>query len=392
MQANQKRILTVVLIGFLLIGLLCVQASADVSGEWVIRGGKRRYRTSSGYLKNTVAQIDGQYYAFNKKGLMCKGWVFYKKNKYYFSKETGAAVIGVFTVGQSMYCTNEKGILQRGGFFIYDGQLYYASGTGRLTFGKTFTVNRQQYYAFPDGHLMRNGWYGGEYYDSRGRVAAETFLYDPSLSGQLSVSNLKENGIDHCSKLMIVAHPDDETLWGGAHLSEGGYFVLCITNQSYQIRANEFAAVMRASGNYGMILDYPDYYDITTRTKSRWIMQKVMIARDVDLLLDYKNWKLVATHNPDGEYGHKHHQLTGSIVSQCFFSKAGRTGELWYFGKYYKKEALAKLSASLKKVPASALKVKKACLDIYANEDTTIAAHAHMNPYENWVKAEDWWK
>ena len=28
-------------------------------------------------------------------------------------------------------------------------------------------------------------------------------------------------------KLMIVAHPDDETIWGGSHLLEGNYLVVC---------------------------------------------------------------------------------------------------------------------------------------------------------------------
>ena len=32
------------------------------------------------------------------------------------------------------------------------------------------------------------------------------------------------------ASLMIVAHPDDETIWGGSHLINGNYTVLCITN------------------------------------------------------------------------------------------------------------------------------------------------------------------
>ena len=30
--------------------------------------------------------------------------------------------------------------------------------------------------------------------------------------------------------LMIVAHPDDETIWGGSHLLKGHYLVVCLTN------------------------------------------------------------------------------------------------------------------------------------------------------------------
>ena len=35
-------------------------------------------------------------------------------------------------------------------------------------------------------------------------------------------------------KLMIVAHPDDESLWGGCHLLEGDWHVVSVTNASHQ--------------------------------------------------------------------------------------------------------------------------------------------------------------
>lgn len=39
--------------------------------------------------------------------------------------------------------------------------------------------------------------------------------------------------------LMIVAHPDDETIWGGSHLTHGNYTVLCITNGNNKKRIYE---------------------------------------------------------------------------------------------------------------------------------------------------------
>ncbi len=39
--------------------------------------------------------------------------------------------------------------------------------------------------------------------------------------------------------LMIVAHPDDETIWGGSHLINGNYTVLCITNGNNKKRIYE---------------------------------------------------------------------------------------------------------------------------------------------------------
>lgn len=46
-----------------------------------------------------------------------------------------------------------------------------------------------------------------------------------------SVKNkqLDELDLEKYNKLMIVAHPDDELIWGGAHLLEDDYLVVCIT-------------------------------------------------------------------------------------------------------------------------------------------------------------------
>lgn len=58
-------------------------------------------------------------------------------------------------------------------------------------------------------------------------------------------------------KLMIVAHPDDETIWGGSHLLKGHYIVVCLTNGDNPIRKKEFMKVMKETHNQGLILDYP---------------------------------------------------------------------------------------------------------------------------------------
>ena len=55
-----------------------------------------------------------------------------------------------------------------------------------------------------------------------------------------SVIHAKES-----ESLMIVAHPDDETIWGGSHLINGNYTVLCITNGNNKKRKKEFMNVMK---------------------------------------------------------------------------------------------------------------------------------------------------
>ena len=64
--------------------------------------------------------------------------------------------------------------------------------------------------------------------------------------------------IDTYQNIMIVAHPDDETIWGGGHLLKDKYLVICLTNGNNKTREKEFNEVMNKTHNQGIILDYPD--------------------------------------------------------------------------------------------------------------------------------------
>ena len=90
---------------------------------------------------------------------------------------------------------------------------------------------------------------GGLYGICRAVRTARAYDVAPLTDAQLT--DLDLTGITH---LMIVAHPDDETLWGGAHIADGGYLVVCITNGNNPTRSAEFQSVMQASGNVGLIL------------------------------------------------------------------------------------------------------------------------------------------
>lgn len=52
-------------------------------------------------------------------------------------------------------------------------------------------------------------------------------------------------------KLCIVAHPDDEVLWGGANLLvESGWKVIVATNKKNPVRQAEFNKTMVLAGVY----------------------------------------------------------------------------------------------------------------------------------------------
>ena len=74
----------------------------------------------------------------------------------------------------------------------------------------------------------------------------------------ISAIQLQLASSSKADKLTIVAHPDDEVLWGGGHLYDKGYLVVCVTNGRNKVRSQEFKDVVKASGNECIMLEYPD--------------------------------------------------------------------------------------------------------------------------------------
>lgn len=196
----------------------------------------------------------------------------------------------------------------------------------------------------------------------------------------LTEATLKSIDLSSADKLMIVAHPDDETLWGGGHLLEKGWLVVCITNGRNSVRSAEFKSVMNESGNKGIILSYPDK---VLGKRDDWSKVKGKITTDLKLVMTYKPWKQIATHNADGEYGHAHHKMTHSIVKEIYDS-CKMTGPLFVFGKYYKASDLPDVSSQLIHMDESMISRKEHLLTLYTSQGNTTDSLSHMNPYEEW--------
>ncbi len=187
-------------------------------------------------------------------------------------------------------------------------------------------------------------------------------------------------------KLMIVAHPDDETLWGGIHLLEDDYYVVCITNGNNDVRSREFSKIIKATGNQGIILSYPDKVN---GRRDDWSRVYGKITDDMERIINAKNWELIVTHNPDGEYGHMHHVMTDRIVTGLC-EEAGRTDKLFYFGRYYKKADLEKIKDGKEPYGEGQVLQKENILKLYKSQKETVDKLSHMNPYEDWISYKEW--
>jgi LmbE family N-acetylglucosaminyl deacetylase len=127
---------------------------------------------------------------------------------------------------------------------------------------------------------------------------------------------------------IIVAHPDDETLWAGGTILRHPtwqWFIVCLSRASDTDRAVRFfnaLKVLKAEGIMGNLDDSPE--------------QKPLNEIEVELailnLLPQKHFDLIISHNPTGEYTrHIRHEEAGKAVINLWHNRKISTNELWTF-------------------------------------------------------------
>lgn len=201
--------------------------------------------------------------------------------------------------------------------------------------------------------------------------------------GNRKVENIDLNDIDN---LMIVAHPDDEMLWGGGALIKDSYLVVCVTCGRNKLRNYEFSHVIEKTNDKFIALGYLDKDKRKRRHKLEIDYKR--LKKDIDQILSLKDWKLVVTHNPEGEYGHSHHKVISKIVAEKYDYKE----KLFYFGKYYTKKEIKKHTNSLIPLEEDVLLKKNEILGNYGTQIFYQYRFDHIIPYENWIKYDDWSK
>lgn len=189
--------------------------------------------------------------------------------------------------------------------------------------------------------------------------------------------------LDNINKVMFVAHPDDEMLWGGEALIKDDYLVVCITCGVDKERVQEFKRVMKETGDEYLMLGYPDK---TNGERDDWSSVREEITKDIEKILALKDWELVVTHNPFGEYGHIHHKMTSEIVTEVMINMEN----LYYFGTYYSKKNIETVIDTMPSLPEEIVKQKIEILKLYKTQAFIMTTFDHMFEHENWISYTDW--
>jgi LmbE family N-acetylglucosaminyl deacetylase len=145
-------------------------------------------------------------------------------------------------------------------------------------------------------------------------------------------------GIQTKTVAIIVAHPDDETLWaGGTILSHPLWncFIVSLCRGNDPDRAPRFykaLKILKSDGNMGDLDDESEQIPL----------EKEKIELAILDLLPQKHFDLIISHNPSGEYTrHIRHEEVSKAVIKLWYSEKIFTDELWTFAyedgkrKYY---------------------------------------------------------
>lgn len=201
---------------------------------------------------------------------------------------------------------------------------------------------------------------------------------------------LRKNGLfrfhdwNSVESLMIVAHPDDETLWGSEELLKNKYLVVCITCGTNKKREKEIEAALKISKDRLIVLDKPDK---VRGKRSDWKHYKKQIKYELKYVIKKKKWNTIVTHNPEGEYGHIHHKITNNIVTKVYNKE--KNGKLKYFGKYFSKKRINQ-NKFAREIPEDIYDMKIEMIDSYKSQAFIKNRFNQMYKYENLINAEDW--
>lgn len=111
---------------------------------------------------------------------------------------------------------------------------------------------------------------------------------------------------------MVVAHPDDETLFGGGELlkHKGEYKVICLDYGNHLVRHKEFICAMEKLG-----VTKWEHWDGEPYKSSTAYNESILIPR-LQRVIEEREWEKIVTHNQGGEYGHYRHIGTHNVMAR----------------------------------------------------------------------------
>ncbi|MDA3957224.1 hypothetical protein [Oceanispirochaeta sp.] len=145
---------------------------------------------------------------------------------------------------------------------------------------------------------------------------------------------------------LIVAHPDDETLWAGGSILRSNFqecFILSLCRKSDTDRSPKFYQALKELGARGKMADLDDEPDQKT-------LEEGLMGSTIMNILPQLTYALIYTHSPVGEYTrHKRHEEAGRAVLALWVSGQLKAREIRLFA--YEDEQKSTLPHAISSAP-----------------------------------------
>ena len=137
-----------------------------------------------------------------------------------------------------------------------------------------------------------------------------------------------QNSWPYKNAAVIVAHPDDETLWAGGTIlmhPETKWTVICLCRKNDPDRAPKYFRVLDLLQAQGAMADLDDSPE--PNPLASWEVKEKMLS-----ILPSARYDLVITHSFVGEYTrHRRHEETARAVYGLWTADQIKASELWMF-------------------------------------------------------------
>ena len=133
---------------------------------------------------------------------------------------------------------------------------------------------------------------------------------------------------DNKRALVVIAHPDDETIWMGGTIAQNkkiDWTIFSLCRASDRDRAPKFKRVCEYYGAKSVIADLDDDNNLSLG-EARQEAKKIILEK-----IDFNKFDYIFTHGANGEYGHERHIAIYSAINELIKTGKIKSKTVFYF-------------------------------------------------------------